>query len=81
MRLVDIDDVRDGIKDSLGINIMLVYSGDKWEDILDSIPTAYDVDKVIKALQECADCPDLINSREDYLHAIGIVKRGGAKDF
>jgi hypothetical protein len=90
MRLVDIDDVRDGIKDSLGINIMLVYSGDKWEDILDSIPTAYDVDEVVEQITELGKrfC-DSVGCEKDCINCehwammrgvIEIVKRGGIED-
>jgi uncharacterized protein YqgQ len=81
MRLIDADELIKGLKedyDDCDIQKNLEFFG--IYDYIKEQPTAYDVDEVVEMLQECVDYPDLINSRQDYLHAIEIVKRGGLND-
>ena len=51
------------------------------EDLIKAMPTAYDVEKTIKQLEELKDCHyiHLVNARVVVRDAIEIVK-GGGKD-
>ena len=93
MRLIDVDEYKDYIIDSLeGYKLLTNEYRDFARDIIrgflkdiDAQPTAYDVDKVIKQLGKVS----FIDVDEEYaddgqrmlfLHdAIEIVKRGGTK--
>ncbi len=94
MRLIDIADLEKFIRENvcaIGDDHLLLVAGDdgRWHEALPLVKTAYDVDKVIKQLEEkdsdCEDfgtcnycqrywCPRTLIDRGD---AIEIVEAGG----
>lgn len=94
MRLIDIADLEKFIRENvcaIGDDHLLLVAGDdgRWHEALPLVKTAYDVDKVIKQLEEkdsdCEDfgtcnycqrywCPRTLIDRDT---AIEIVKTGG----
>lgn len=94
MRLIDADKLKEEIEEAIN-----AYHNNAWggycyaEDVLDEIdfmPTAYDVDEVIKQLEErVKECKRIITNNYEpsvrhYLEgledAIDIVKGGGLND-
>ena len=84
MRLIDADDVKDLIN---GLDSL------PWEEecgeLVDALPTAYDIDKVVEQLSKKAyNCGSHINiygekaewMAEGYYGAIEIVKKGGVNN-
>lgn len=67
MRLIDVD--------AIDINEECTFSGKGIKAFLDSIPTAYDVDKVVERLESMQDITgwDLLTVQE----CLKIVKSGG----
>lgn len=82
MRLIDADKLRWEIRNNAPRNVpMWVY------DTIDTQPTAYDVDKVVKELEEWSFNADVIINKNDICrnktliakdNAIDLVKSGGA---
>ena len=70
MRLIDADDVKDLIN---GLDSL------PWEEecgeLVDALPTAYDIDKVVEQLEELSKY-EVVEKK--FEKAIEIVKKGGA---
>lgn len=79
VRLIDADEL---IKD-LNEQIPLAENVSIFNDIIESQPTAYDVDKVVEQLEDESEiyCREYGKEDELYLQgAIEIVKEGGLND-
>lgn len=92
MRLIDADEFKKQIVGMTIVNNYPINKANALCDLIDAQPTAYDIDKVIKQLEEkdseCEDfgtcnycqrhwCPRVLIDRDD---AIEIVKTGGNID-
>jgi hypothetical protein len=80
MRLIDADEVINILKET-GI----IQDNDLGQCVIDEInriPTAYDVDKVVKELEELPQCSTWNHNSNniDRIKAINIVKAGGTND-
>lgn len=85
MRLCDIVNVKSAFMEKTDL------SEEEIQTIIDDIPTAYDIDKVVEQLEEygtctdkcfnrnyCYSCKDLVIDRSD---AIDIVESGGMNEI
>lgn len=78
MRLIDIKDVKHGFMEKSDLDEETI------QNIIDELPTAYDVDKVNDQLEEKSTCFEC-NDGEGYTmilldDAKGIVRAGGKHD-
>lgn len=83
MRLIDADDVKKMISDTFEKEKDVINSF--WKvgtliDKVDEIQTAYNVDAVVKQLEEHFNATNDKGARLAYHHAIKIVKGGGVDD-
>ena len=80
MRIIDADKFK---KQIAGMAIVNGYSAQKVNkmcELIDEQPTAYDVDKVVKRLEEASFCDTYVSEETkvvDLERAIEIVKAGG----
>lgn len=75
MRLINTDELEEFIKNNIcavGDELLAVGKDDRWHKLLDFIPTAYDVDRVVQRLEErkryaetkAAECDENGNTAE-----------------
>lgn len=82
MRLIDADVIHGLLADKLKWLMMYgddvyIEVGDDIRDVIENIPTAYDVDKVVKQITEAQKDPNLyVYAWDAYQKAIEIVKGG-----
>ena len=84
MRLIDADELVKVLHESLEGDAELTkdYELLGIDDFINAQPTAYDVDKVVKELEELPQCSTWNHNSNniDRIKAINIVKAGGTND-
>lgn len=85
MRLIDEDVLEDFIKThscSVGTDGVLLTVGEdkRWNNLLEHIPTAYDVDKVVEQLEEFREEMEQFGCDGMLTDMIELVKGGGVNE-
>ena len=81
MRLIDADKLNEMLREEVNNDITFKFIADSFISIINAMPTAYDVEKVVKELKNCRNgknSPDICRSLSE-IDVIDIVRRGGVE--